>query len=46
MMTISFNSIILKGPNLVKRVNEFGVESLNALEKKIFAKYESFFKTK
>jgi hypothetical protein len=46
MMTISFNSIMLKGPNLVKRANEFGVESLNALEKKIFAKYESFFKTK
>jgi len=47
MMTTSFNSIMLKGPNLVKRVNELGsIESLNALEKKIFAKYESIFKTK
>jgi len=46
MMTISFNSIMLKGPDLVKRANELGIESLNALEKKIFAKYESIFKIK
>jgi len=46
MMTISFNSIMLKGPDLVRRANEFGIDSLNALEKKIHTKYESIFKIK
>jgi hypothetical protein len=37
---------MLKSPDLVRRVNKLGIESLNALEKKIYTKYESIFKTK
>lgn len=43
MMTIPFNSIMLKGPELVTRANKFGIESLNALEKKIYTKYKYIF---
>lgn len=46
MMTISFNSVMSKGPSLVAKKNKLGMNALTTLEKKIYAKYESIFKVK